>query len=64
MLLYRGIRSGVHLKKIYAQPLDEALFLDASVPERNYRDHDLHTQYFGRIVKTLVREAVPPEEGR
>lgn len=42
-------------RKLYAQEIKEALFTDPTVVERNYANHDMHTQYMGEIVKVLMQ---------
>ena len=42
-------------RKLYAQEIKEELFTDPTVVERNYANHDMHTQYMGEIVKVLMR---------
>ena len=40
-------------RKLYAQEIHEELFVDPAVVEKNYANHDMHTQYMGEIMKVL-----------
>ena len=41
-------------KKAYAQPLEEACFIDKSHAEKHYPDKDFHVLYIGEILKVIL----------
>lgn len=43
-------------RKLYAAPLVEEGFVDASIMEGNYPKRDFHTMYVGEVVKVLEKE--------
>ena len=42
-------------RKLYAQPMEEACFLDHELIEKNYPNRDYHTVYVVEIEKILVQ---------
>lgn len=48
-------RLAVFCKKLYAQPLDPACFLDAAQKDQWYPQQDYHTVYVGEITKILQK---------
>lgn len=43
-------------RKLFAQPMEEAAFLDENVVERWYPEKDFHTLYIAEIEKVLVKQ--------
>ena len=43
-------------RKLYAEELTDAGFVDRQIIEGNYPERDLHTQYIGEIVRVLARD--------
>lgn len=44
-------------KKLYAQEMDRACFLDPALVEKNYPNADFHTMYVVEIEQVLVKES-------
>ena len=43
-------------KKLYAQPMDPAGFVDNSLDGQWYPDKDYHKMFVGEVVKVLVKK--------
>ena len=43
-------------KKLYAQPMDPAGFVDKALDSRWYPDKDYHKMFVGEVIKVLVKE--------
>ena len=43
-------------KKVYAQPLNESLFLDKSIPQKIYPNKDYHKMFYGQIISAYIKE--------
>ena len=43
-------------KKLYAQPMDPAGFVDKTLDSRWYPDKDYHKMFVGEVIKVLVKE--------
>ena len=43
-------------KKLYCQQLDENLFIDKSICDKNYPEKDYHFMYTGEIIKIIKKE--------
>ena len=52
---YNEASTVVICKKLYAQDLDQSLFVDTEVLDKNYPARDMHRVYVGEIVKVLKR---------
>ncbi len=46
----------IECRKLYAQDLQEAGFVDPQIVDRNYPTRDFHRMYVGEVVRMLVRE--------
>ena len=52
---YNEAHTVVICKKLYAQDLDQNLFIDTEVLDKNYPARDMHRVYVGEIVKVLKK---------
>ena len=43
-------------RKLYAAPLKEEFFIDKTIVDEHYPEHDFHDMYIGEIIKVLVKE--------
>lgn len=54
--VFEESRLALVCRKLFAQPMEEASFLDKTVTERWYPEKDFHTLYIAEIEKALVKE--------
>jgi len=54
--VFEESRLALVCRKLFAQPMEEASFLDKAVTERWYPEKDFHTLYIAEIEKVLVKE--------
>ena len=54
--VFQESRMAIICRKLYAQPMEEACFLDQELIAKNYPDRDYHTVYVVEIEKILVQK--------
>ncbi len=54
--VFQESRMALICRKLYAQPMEEACFLDQELIGKNYPNQDYHTVYVVEIEKILVRK--------
>ena len=54
--VFQESRMAIICRKLYAQPMEEACFLDQELIVKNYPDRDYHTVYVVEIEKILVQK--------
>lgn len=54
--VFKESRMVMVCRKLYAQPMEEACFIDKALIDANYKEKDFHTMYVVEIEKILVQD--------